>query len=126
MMLPIYLERDYYLTIADFAQQVVEQMHIDQFWRFGPQTPNIDTEHPFVRIGARVGCVRDPLQIEMRLEAPFREFMKGDVCCVGRGVDEPHPLQISPVGLLESLIAILRHFQATALDRSADRVRWRP
>ena len=125
-MLPIYLERDYYLTIADFAQQVVEQMHIDQVWRSCPQITNVDSQHPLVRIGTRVGRVRDPLQIEMGLEARLGEFMERDVRGVGRAVNDPHPLQISPVGLLESLVAILRHFQATALDRSADRVRWRP
>ena len=109
-MLPIYLECDYYLSIADFAQQVVEQMHIDQFWRIWPQTPTVDSQHPFVRIGARMRCVRDPFEVEMRLEGALCEFVERNVRGVCRGVDEPQALQIAPIRLLQPLVTVLWEF----------------
>jgi len=39
--LPIYLERDYYLAIADLAQEIVEQMYVDQIWRSCPHASDV-------------------------------------------------------------------------------------
>ena len=50
--------------------------------------------------------------------------MERDVRGVCRGVDETQALEVTPVGLFESLVAILWVFQGTALDRRGDRV-WR-
>ena len=83
-------------------------MDINQIWRICTQSPNVDSQHPFVRIGARVGRVRDPLQIEMGLKGCLGELVERDVRAVRRGVYEPHSLQVTPICLLQSLIAVLR------------------
>ena len=50
--------------------------------------------------------------------------MERDVRAVCRGVNQPHALLITPIGLLQSLIAVLRVFDRAALDGRGDRV-WR-